>query len=529
MFTRESKNTRLEFFKPAIQFKSMDRRKPQTSGLNRDMPSHYCNDTSLPAVAAVEILRKSLVKAESGDANEKALLSIITSDGITSTKDVRCIWKQITETGDLSNQQFHSWARTSGQEIDIPMQPSTRIHLGRIDKTKPLDSVLLDLKNQLVEILPNITWPSTSEGVLNALCWLTCRWVRLRISPILINCADPSTTAATYNKKSIDRLLHLNKKSSLRFDGLKEITHRRKHSYDRTTDLIRLVPLVYEFADGNIDTGEDLRKSKQLKKALLDNFDEHDCRPLASLLIKWLHLETSMWIDGHPDSISVATMYEYLTRIHHRIQSFSGNNTDLSHLLIDDWKRLITWILDVNDYETDKQSNVLNNRQIALRRILGTLIISGTYHIPHEVLPGLPPKSNRAWCESASRIFVGAKDIDDVKLCIEYLYQEWEIKRAQMHAMLDLTLSACMRSDEANAMRLSHIEDSIAVLTSSGFSHIKTEGSQRIANLNNELTDKIGNLISLLKKLPDQPSMIFSEDHSRIHLSVRSCHAISFS
>ena len=514
------KNPTVDLLEPTIHLKGMDNRKSQKSGIGRDMPQTYCNETSLPSIAAVDKIRSELLHAEKEDESEKTLLSIIVSDGITHHQDVRLIWTQLGEQIGQPAMNRLSWTRSSGQDIQMPSQPSTRIHFSRIKEMRPLNDVLLSLKKKLEAILPNVVWPITAEGVLNALCWLTCRWVRLKVSPFLIFCMDPSTTAATFNEKSTGRIFSDGQDSLNRFSDIKELTHRRGRSFDRSSDLQRLSQTVHRIKDGDKGEGEELRRSKRLREALLLEFDEHDCHPFAEFFLTWIHIELSLQIQGGKDPIEVAVIYEYLMRVLHRASSFAGSFGNFDEWRKGDWQAFVVWILNVDDVLEENRSNNLSNRKIALRRIFSSLINAENFAIPDNVLPDLPPAGSRAWCQSASRVFVSERDIADVKVCIDHLYREWEISKAQMHGMLGMTIKACLRSDEANAMRVVHLGCDVAALTTSGFSQIKTEGSRRLGQLDQDLKIELIYLKDLLGKLPEPPTMLFSQDHTRVHLSI---------
>lgn len=504
---------------PQLNLSRQRQLKLSSCKFNPSMPKHYCDQHTLQACVVIDGLRRKMHSSCNTSHNADLLLSLIVMDGITDPFDIKSIWQALQKKSDEEVSGWLFWTRESGQEIALPMQPSTRVHKQRGEIVIELDVAVEQLQSELVAMYPKIEWPSSTQGVLNSLCWMACRWVRLNVAPILVYCFDRSICAATTNRTSRLRLMHGTQDRHVEISSLRDVAAIKVKSGDKLDDLTRVSRLIAPYSGTGSKEGESLKHSKAILKKIENGFDLEACVPIARLLIKWLELECKKWIDETPDPIQVSSMYEYLTRVMDRIRQ-QPNDPDPRYWSKKEWQKFVAWILSDGNSKEPLKPSVLEQRRISLSRILGQLGVVGEYRIPSDVLPGTFKEGQRVWCDSASRVYVDDQTCGDVRAWIGYVYREWPLQQLQMQVLFDTTLEGCARSGEISAMRLSHLGEQIACVTTSGFSHLKWDGSRRPIQLSEFNFANFKKLREFMESLPKPPEYAFSEDASRVHLTI---------
>lgn len=516
----QSDNSKIDLISANFSFKGMDKTRINGKSFNPAMPKHYCDHTTLPAVTMAEEIRKLICDNKKCSSSAKTLLSLVFMDGITNDDDIHSIWLEFKCQKPSEPLIDLKWRRDSGQEIQIPAQPSTRSHLGLANPLSEIDFAAKECITYLKDIFPSVTWPETARGLMRALIWIMCRWQRVHVPPFLLYCFDSSVVAATYSSKSQARLLHGENHSQVNSDDIANAAKPCKLSSKARPSLSTLQNSFGKIANGNLKKGGDKKRSTLLLKLLEEEFTFNDSDPSLEIIVNWLSIELMQWIQGETNPIEVDVMYQYLSRVLRRISCYPHTYQSPTYWSANDWRNLCNWILNVDDKLIEKQTNIRLNRDIALRRILTTLANNGIYKIPSEALPGLIIDKSRTWCESASRVYVSNASTQNVASALAYIYKDWEIKSLQSKVLHELFISGCMRSRENSALMSKHIGDGIAVMTECGFSHIKTTLSERLAILSTTLSTEIEKLIKLLSKLPYPPEHLFSEEDTVVNLTI---------
>lgn len=515
-----SDDIKISLAKPNYSFSSMDKITPEKKILNSNISDHYCDHTTLPALTIAEVIRKSLCENKICSSSTKTLLSIVFMDGITDVKDIELIWHQIGENESFTKLTELKWNRESGQEIIIPSQPSTQIHFSLTEDISNIEQTSEECLKYLKETFSEVTWPKTSRGLLKALSWIMWRYQRVHAPPFLLYCYNPSVSAATYSVKSNSRLLYDDGHPRINSDDIGRITKPGNQNFGIKCTLAALQNSFWKIANGNLKKGGDKKRSIALLKLLNDDFTFSDADPEIEIVVHWLSIELTKWVQSETNPIEVDVMYGYLSRVARRISTYPFSNPDTRSWTTSEWKTFCTWILNVDDKLPEKQNGIKQNRIIALTRILTTLADHGIYKIPGDALPDDAINKSRSWCDSASRVYVSDTSIKQVTASLEHIFRDWEIKLFQIKVMHELFLSGCMRARENSALMTKLFGDGVAVMTECGFSHIKTELSQRLAILTANLSSSISHLIELLSRLPYPPEHIFSEENSTVNLHI---------
>jgi hypothetical protein len=511
-------STPIKMLTPRFDLRYMDRRAAKSEVSESDMPVDYCHSTTLPAIVLVDSLRRAVGDFGNLSADGQLLLSLMVMDGLTNRGDVNCVWTFLQGASNKTAPVAITWTRASGQEIEMPLQPSSRLHLSRAGLLPTLTVVAQRLRTWLESTWPSFRWPTTAAGVISALCWLTARWVRLNMAPLLVYAYDPKNRAVTFDSPSRQRLQFGTAPNSIGALDVRDISVRKTSSVTGRTELRRLVTVVWNVAKGNLRSGGDERRAGKLLIALAASFDLDACKPLTAWAIRWLIAECNRWKEHHVSCNQISVLYSNLTRLRERLDLLPAD-ADPTHWNHTDWQRFAKFILDVSQLAEAKRPGAHVARQIALHRIAQVLTESGQYTASSRGVRVKGDAGNLPIADSAARVFVSEASIDAVRAATHIVYSEWKVEAAQATGTLEITIQGCARSDEINALRACDVSADLAALTTIGFSQIKTDGSRRAIPLEGRARTAMLELLRVLKLFPHPPEFLFSSIDTSVNLN----------
>lgn len=369
--------------------------------------------------------------------------------------------------------------------------------------------------------LPGIAWPDVGEEAVARLSALMSRWLRFKLPPFLLASASPKLTSATASRTSLIRLINSVKSPSPACEVLnfpKPKPRGKSNLRFAKSKLKDAIALVHEFANPQLHAGEDWALMKELCQRAL----EIDCSMdlAAATFVKWVQMEAALWVGSQRGRIQVSSLSTYtyllapvlvnLTPIH--------NPRDWDA----EWFDFIDMVRKPHGIKTTENSlEKIEERLTAAKRFVGKLKSVG-YAIPDDLFENFPSAGADGMRRSAaSSLILDTDRVATRSLMINH-FGECPLESRLAGLYVDLRFGASSRSIEAAVLPLDAIDEfNNLVVTTDGFSHLKSDHARRIQALPDELVTVFRTAVNTVRAArPDSRWLFLMDDRSDWRLIV---------
>lgn len=488
------------------------RRADPWAHVSADLPQHYCVPSTLTAMCIAIALRGCLgAVMDDLDAPAHALLSLMAGSGFTSAEDVRRVWASLPEQAAGGLLRRHVWQRESGQEIEMPAQPWTAVHISRVKAWPSLNKAATSLRIWLQGRFSAIAWPQETGALLTALGWIVGLWARVIGAPIVLHCHRPETRAATFDAASRKRLREGWSGAIVAPTVTTEGTGLVPVQDGGKSEMKRLVTAIWDIVGTGGRKGEDIKLANALRPHLKTKLDIEACFPVTRWLLRWVDQECIRLQQRIAKTNDLNTVYNNLTALRERLDKLEIKS-DLDAWDHRDWSEFREAALDVTEIPDEKSRAVaLEARRKALNRIVRVLSEAGLYPACRAALSNESADEHHWWPDSASRVFVPDQVLDAVRADVRGLYANAPLELAQAQFLLELTLDGAARRDESTTVCRDKVSEGLVAMAATGFNRRKTDDSSRIVVLAGALTAATLALCGLSDELYDARTALVSQ------------------
>lgn len=396
-----------------------------------------------------------------------------------------------------------TWRRpNTSSEYRVPLAPSTLIAMGDLHTRHPRDwqTDCTEAARWLRFVLPRLSWSSNDATVLGQLDALLIRWMRVHLPPLVLAVVDPVSISPTASTATFCALVNGHLPEALDQEVLvlprpkpRGVSNIRKG----TSAFQQLVALVHEHADPATHKGEDWQLMKDLAGAASEIDVSGDLS--APAMRDCILAEAELWKGSKGGRIQVSTFSTYLYLL----------NPALAHICpihnlkewFDEWRGLMAYLIVQPGEQNREKTEALNAQRLtAAKRILGTLSRCG-FSIPSDLFEGQEAaKRGQRPRDSAASVVLGyAHRVRCRNLMTSHFdYDPLLSELAGLYT--DLRFEGGLRSLECAVLPIEAIDDlGRLVVTTDGFSSLKSDNARRFVFLTSELTEMFKSTTKLVK------------------------------
>ena len=464
---------------------------------------------SVTGVQIVERTRRQLMESSFGYANTPDLIVCMAVFDALSIADQKIIVANFPDSvRTIDDTIFWAWHRDGcSSEIVLPVNPRTllALHVVGSDTKLVWKDVVVGVSSWIRQEFPNLIWSGSDADVYAIFMAFAARWARYQISPRTLAAYSDAIPTVTPSRRTLLRVAKAKGSSvpNLPLPRALRIGSRKSH-HPRDEDFQPIRDFLREAGNTQAQTGEELRRARELKEKLDVINGSHDAR--IQCVKQALHEEIKLWSDGSGDADQFSSLYGYFSDVITAL-GLLGANDDLSLMNGDE---IFHWVQDskrsIDALNPDKALVRANaprfhglKRLIFIGRRLGWDIPGGLFN---------DEERRDVFCRSrksaAATLFLDS-DRQGIIKQLEGHLNDWEDVRDLALLANQFDDDAPLRHMERNVLRkncIVYASNQLSVHTD-GFSHLKSRHAVRLISIPQALADRLSLLAA---KTTDHPS-----------------------
>ena len=440
---------------------------------------------TLPALRLVEFLRDRLMAAQGPlDPGAEYLLHLRLL-GWIQLRDIKVLWARGDALQDVAvGAPMALWSREGCvAEIHRPLDAPAALALWAIRKDGRTSLPDWKLARAFAAawlrvMAPQADWSDDDSAVLEVLDGLMERYVRIVVSPFVVAAGSRTLKSATANHRSIYRLALPPGTSADEDEVLllpAPVIRGPRNSHLPPSPLKGLIGRVHHWGDDKARLGEDFERWSELSDEAR-NMDLADDTRAVALRIWALHA-ASFWSKGVRGPLQVGSASTYLRRFERGLSQI-GPSEPLTQWF-EEW---IEWVEDL--VSSVKGATLKDALMTALRSFFRALATE-KYSIPQELMdPGDNYAAHDGQRRAAAATLLLECDRSRVIWLMGNRFAQVPLVRELSMIYPALRWSASLRAVEPAVLPLNGVSSfGDLVITSDGFSHLKSEHARRLQPL----------------------------------------------
>jgi hypothetical protein len=468
-----------------------------------------------PAALRVEAyLRGRLLAGQWPEEAGAALLLVLRVVNWIPMADLEAIWSQPGSLQEVaSGAPLALWSRHgSVAEIHRPLEAPAAIALLKLQAGGSVTLPDWGLTCAQAEAwvkreLPNAKWPEDHGAVLACIDALMDLQLRILVTPFCLAAASPALKSATVNRRSVYRLALSPDHHGAVDDVLllpAPVIRGPRAKQPSPSPLATLINRVHHWGKDEARLGEDFARWKGLSEEATDMDLEDDARAIAIRV--WIEDRAAPWKAGVRGPLQVSSASAYLRRIEKGL--FCISPAEPLKKWSEEW---LEWAEDV--LSTAKGEEKTEALQTALRSFFRALA-GGGYSIPEELLDAAVERgAGDGMRRAASATLLLQADRERIDRLMVARFAEIPLYRELAEIYSKLRWEASLRAVEPAVLPLNGVSLFFyLVITSDGFSHLKSEHARRLQVLSAALAMKFHEVAALVRAAEPGSKWLFLFD-----------------
>lgn len=455
-----------------------------------------------PAAVRVEaFLRSRLLAGHWPNEAGAALFLVLRVVNWISMGDLKAIWSQPGSLQEVARgAPLALWSRPdSVAEIHRPLEAPAAIALLKLQAEG--SATLPDWELTCAQVaawvkreLPSANWPEDHDAALACLDAQLELQVRIVVAPFCLAAASPALRSATINRRSVCRLALPEHHQDATDEVLllpASVIRGPRAARPSPSPLATLIGRVHHWGSDEARLGEDFARWKGLDEEASGMSLADDSRAVAVRI--WIQKGAAPWKSGTRGPLQVGSASTYLRRIEKGLTCISPNEP------LDKWsEEWLEWNEDV--LSTAKGTKKTEALQTALRSFYKALAGAG-YSIPEELLDAYGPRGvGDGVRRAAAATLLLQADRARIDRLMLGRFAETPLYRELAEIYSKLRWEASLRAVEPAVLPLNGVSLFLhLVITSDGFSHLKSKHARRLQLLGAELADKFHQAAALVR------------------------------
>ena len=341
---------------------------------------------------------------------------------------------------------------------------------------------------------PLAAWPDDDSVVLEVLDGLTERFMRIVVPPFVLAAGSRTLKSATANRRSIYRLAlppgtSVDEEEVLLLPA--PVIRGPRNSHLPPSPLKGLIGRIHHWGDDKARLGEDFERWSQLSDEARKMELDDDTRAVALRI--WVLHAASFWSEGMRGPLQVGSASTYVRRFERGLSQI-GPSEPLTQ-----WSE--EWIEWVEDLVSSVKGATLEDALMTALRSFFRALVTERYSIPQELMdPGDNGAAHDGQRRAAAATLLLESDRSRVNRLMGNRFAQVPLVRELSTIYPALRWSASLRAVEPAVLPLNGVSGfGDLVITSHGFSHLKSEHARRLQPLPSDLIADFGTVAGLVK------------------------------
>lgn len=472
------------------------------------------------AIRLIDQIRDCLRHGRGPEHPGANLLLTLLADNWILAPDLKVIWNSKAPFTETSPGCAHViWTRPDCvSEIRLVLTEASLIAVGnawRRGTDRSWDAATNEVREWLLGIAATVSWPDTGAKTITKLSALMARWLRMHLPPFLLAAASTKMTSPTASAPSFARLLHGNAQTVSRTEILnfpKPKPRGKGNLRLSERELKRVIDLVHEFANPAKHEGEDWQLMKELDGGV--SKIDCSCDKVATAVSAWVKSEAAMWVGSKGGRIQVSSLSTYLYLLAPALSQLTPIE-DLTEWTYE-WFGWVALLTAPNTQNMEgKAANAESDRMTASKRFTAQLAQLG-YCVPIDLYEERPDKTPDGMRKSAASALILKQERTEIRRLMVQQFEDWPLDARLAGMYVDLRFALSARSIEVAVLPLEGTDPySNVVITTDGFSHLKSKNARRLCPVSEDLVAEFRSLAnSVISARPEARWLYLKDDRS---------------